>query len=150
MLLADKIALDPTTAQRRCFARACGTARFAYNWALGEWRRQDKAGETPNDTSLRRELNKLKRENFPWMYDVTKAAVQEAIIDLGCAFRALFAKRGRYPRFKRKNGKASFCAANEAGTFRAEGERIKLAVIGWVRMREAVRFSGQLKRHGLV
>src|SRR5262245_51401259 len=146
MLLADKIALDPTPAQRRYFARACGTARFADNWALGEWRRQYKAGEKPNDTSLRRELNQLKRENVPWMYDVTKAAVQEAIIDLGSAFRAFFEKRGRYPRFKRKDGRASFCAANEAGTVRAEGERIKLPVIGWVRMREAVRFSGQLKR----
>jgi putative transposase len=57
-----------------------------------------------------------------------------------------FEKRGRYPRFKRKDGRASFCAANEAGTFRADGERIKLPVIGWVRMREAVRFSGSLKR----
>ena len=42
--------------------------------------------------------------------------------------------------------RASFCAANEAGTFRADGERIKLPVIGWIRMREAVRFSGPLKR----
>src|SRR5262245_41113326 len=146
MLLAHKIALDPTTAQRRYFARASGTARFAYNWALAEWRRQYKAGETPNDTSLRRELNKLKREKFPWMYDVTKAAVQEAFFELGLAFGAVFVKRGRYPRFKRTDGKACFCAANEAGTFRAEGERIKLPVIGWVRMREAVRFSGRLKR----
>jgi putative transposase len=80
------------------------------------------------------------------MFDVTKCAVQEAIIDLGSAFRAFFEKRGRYPRFKRKDDKASFCAANEAGTFRTDGERIKLPVIGWVRMREAVRFSGPLKR----
>ena len=27
------------------------------------------------------------------------------------------AERGPYPRFKRKDGRASFCAANEAGTF---------------------------------
>jgi putative transposase len=146
MLLAHKIALDPNAAQRLYFARAAGTARFAYNWALAEWRRQYKAGEKPSDVSLRRQLNAVKREQFPWMYDVTKAAVQEAIIDLGSAFRAFFEKRGRYPRFKRKDDKASFCAANEAGTFRTDGERIKLPVIGWVRMREAVRFSGPLKR----
>src|SRR5215470_10719328 len=40
----------------------------------------------------------------------------------------------------------SFCAANEAGTFRRDCEQIKLPVIGWVRMREAVRFEGVLKR----
>ena len=96
--------------------------------------------------SLRRELNKIKREQFPWYFDVTKCAAQEAVIDLGAAFRAFFEKRGRYPQFKRKDGRASFCAANETGTFRSEGERIKLPVIGWVKMREAVRFGGPLKR----
>jgi putative transposase len=146
MLLTHKIALDPGAAQRHYFARAAGTARFAYNWALAEWRRQYKAGGKPNDVALRRQLNAIKREQFPWMYDVTKAAAQEAMIDLGAAFRAFFEKRGKYPKFKRKEDRSSFCAANEVGTFRADGKRIKLPVIGWVRMREAVRFSGPLKR----
>jgi putative transposase len=52
MLLAHKIALDPNAAQRLYFARASGCARFAYNWALGEWQRQYKAGEKPDDMSL--------------------------------------------------------------------------------------------------
>lgn len=146
MLIAHKIALDPNVTQRLYFARASGTARFAYNWALAEWQRQYKEGGKPSDVSLRRELNAIKRDKFPWMYDVTKAAVQEAIIDLGSAFRAFFEKRGKYPRFKSKQDKQSFCAANEAGTFRSDGKRIKLPVVGWVRMREAVRFSGPLKR----
>jgi putative transposase len=146
MLLAHKIALDPNAAQQIYFARAAGTARFAWNWALAEWKRQYKAGEKPSEVSLRRQLNALKRVEFPWMYDVTKAAVQESIIELGTAFRAFFEKRGRYPRFKRKDDRASFCAANEVGTFRTDGKRIKLPVIGWVKMREAVRFTGPLKR----
>ena len=118
MLLAHKIALDPNAAQRLYFARAAGTARFAYNWALAEWQKQYKAGGKPSEVSLRRQLNAVKREQFPWMFDVTKCAVQEAIIDLGSSFRAFFDKRGRYPRFKRKGDKASFCAASEAGRFR--------------------------------
>ena len=146
MLLAHKIALAPNVAQRRYFSRAAGTARFAYNWALSEWRRQYEAGQKPSDVSLRRQLNEVKREQFPWMFDVTKCAVQEAIIDLGSAFRAFFEKRGKYPRFKRKDDHQSFCAANEAGTFRTNGERIKLPVVGWVKMTEAVRFTGPLKR----
>jgi putative transposase len=146
MLLAHKIALDPSAKQRVYFARAAGTARFSFNWALAEWQKQYKAGGKPSEISLRRQFNALKREQFPWVYDVTKAAVQEAIIDLGTAFRAFFEKRGRYPRFKKKSGRASFCAANEAGTFRTDGKRIKLPVIGWIRMREEVRFTGPLKR----
>jgi putative transposase len=146
MLLAHKIALDPNAAQHIMLARSAGTARFAYNWALATWKQQYAAGEKPSEVSLRRQLNAVKRASFPWMYDCSKCVVQEAIIDLGDAFRAFFEKRGKYPRFKRKNVRASFCAANEAGTFRADGKRIKLPVIGWVRMREAVRFSGPLKR----
>lgn len=152
MLIAHRIALDPTDKQRTYFARASGTARFAWNWALAEWQRQyaarkdDLSLPQPSDASLRRQLNGLKREQFPWMFDVTKCAAQEAIIDLGAGFRSFFEKRGRYPRFKKKGGRDSFCAANEAGTFRADGKRIKLPVVGWVRMREAVRFTGKLKR----
>ena len=152
MLIAHRIALAPANAQRTYFARASGTARFAWNWALAEWQRQyvarkdDPSLPAPTDACLRRRLNSLKREEFPWMFDVTKCAAQEAIIDLGGAFRNFFEKRGRYPRFKKKGLRDSFCAANETGTFRMDGKKIKLPVIGWVRMREAVRFTGKLKR----
>jgi putative transposase len=110
MIVAHKIALDPTDEQRVYFARAAGTARFAYNWALGEWKRQDEAGEKPSEVKLRRQLNALKREKFPWMFDVSKCAVQEAIIDVGVAFRNFFrdigklkgpGKAGR-PKFKKR------------------------------------------------
>jgi len=152
MLIAHRIALDPTNKQRTYFARASGTARFAWNWALAEWqrqyaaRREDQSLPAPSDAGLRRQLNGLKREQFPWMFDVTKCAAQETIIDLGGAFRSFFDKRGRYPRFKKKGVRDSFCAANEAGTFRTDGKRIKLPVVGWVRMREELRFSGKPKR----
>ncbi len=146
VLLAHKIALNPNASQRQYFSRAAGTARFAYNWALAEWKRQYSEGGKPSEVALRKQLNSIKREQFPWMFDVTKCAAQEAIIDLGAAFRSFFEKRGKFPRFKNRDSKPSFCAANEAGTFRTDGKRIRLPVIGWVRMREAVRFSGPLKR----
>ena len=43
MLRAHKIALDPNNVQATHLARACGVARFAYNWALAEWTRQYEA-----------------------------------------------------------------------------------------------------------
>jgi putative transposase len=146
MLLAHKIALNPNASQRQYFSRAAGTARFAYNWALAEWKRQYSEGGKPSEVALRKQLNSIKREQFPWMFDVTKCAVQEAIIDLGAAFRSFFEKRGSFPKFKNRDSKPSFCAANAAGSFKADGKRIRLPVVGWVRMRETVRFSGPLKR----
>ena len=152
MLIAHRIALDPTNVQRSRFAQASGVSRFSWNWALAAWRRQYAAHKAdpglprPTEAALRRDLNRRKRAEFPWMYDVTKTAAQEAVIDLGTAFRAFFAKRSGYPRFKKKGVHDSFCAANEAGTFRVEGRRLRLPRIGWVRMREALRFSGTPKR----
>ncbi len=152
MLIAHKIALDLNDTQVTYCARAAGTARFAYNWALAEWgrrfaaRKLDPSLPAVTEGALRRALNASKRSEFPWMFDVTKCAVQEAIIDLGSAFQAFFERRGKYPRFKRRGVHDAFCAANEVGSFQADGRRLKLPVIGWVRMREGVRFAGVSKR----
>ena len=83
MIIAHKIALDPNQSQQTYFARACGTARFASNWALAEWKRQYRAGEKPSEASLRRQLNSIKDEQFPWMREVTKNAPQQVIKNLG-------------------------------------------------------------------
>jgi putative transposase len=150
MLIAHKIALDPNNKQATYFAKASGAARFAYNWALGEWRREYKEGGKPSDASLRKRLNAMKREQFPWMLEVSKCAVQESVINLGGAFTNFFRdcqkpkaqRRFHYPKPKKKGVHDSFCAANEAGTFRCDGKRVRLPVIGWVRMRESLRFAG--------
>ncbi|MBE9597641.1 helix-turn-helix domain-containing protein, partial [Moraxella sp. K2450] len=34
------IRLDPTNKQATHFSKACGVARLAYNWALGQWKKQ--------------------------------------------------------------------------------------------------------------
>jgi putative transposase len=143
MILAHKIALDPNDRQATYFARACGTARFAYNWALGEWRRQYKEGGKPSEAALRRQLNEVKREQFPWMLEVTKVAPQQAIKNLGSAFKRFFAAQGKYPQFKKKGVHDSFRADNGPETFKFDGRRIKLPIIGWVWLGEPLRFVGR-------
>ena len=44
MIVAHCIALDPNDYQTNYFARAAGTARKAWNWALAEWKRQYEIG----------------------------------------------------------------------------------------------------------
>jgi putative transposase len=71
MILAHKIALDPAPEQAVYFARAAGTARFAWNWALGRWQeeyalwKEYQCGPKPSEAFLRRELNALKEDAFP-------------------------------------------------------------------------------------
>ncbi len=157
MILAHKIALDPKPDQVIYFARAAGTARFAWNWALRRWQqeyalwKEYQCGPKPSEASLRRELNALKPDVFPWMLEVTKNAPQQAIKNLGTAFKNFFEGRAKYPRFKKKRVfHDSFRADNgpdklHPNAVEVDRKRIKLPIIGWVKMREAVRFNGKIK-----
>ncbi len=116
MSLAQKIALDPNDAQETYFRKAAGTARFAYNWALNQGQPQyaasqaDPAVPKPSALALRKQLNAIKREQFPWMLDVTKNAPQMAVIHLGAAFTNFFEGRAGYPTFKTKGRHDNFTA----------------------------------------
>jgi putative transposase len=148
MLIAHKIALNPNNKQSTYFFKAAGVARFAYNWALCEWSRQygewkeDNTLTRPSQMGLRRQLNALKREQFPWMLEVTKNAPQMAIIQLGGAFKNFFAGRAKYPTFRKKGIHDRFSLTNDQ--FSIDGSRIRIPHIGWVRMRETLRFSGKI------
>lgn len=148
MIIAHKIALDPNNAQATYFARAAGTARFAYNWALAEWQRQYAAWKQDNSlpkhsqAALRRQLNAIKREQFPWMLEVTKNAPQMAIIQLGEAFKNFFAGRAKYPKFRKKGVHDRFTLTNDQ--FSIDGSCIRIPHLGWVRMRESLRFAGKI------
>jgi len=144
MIRVHRVALDVTNIQAADLARACGTARFAYNWALARWNEMyqillaDPSAPKPSQQSLRRELNSIKHEQFPWMLRVTKCAPQEAIIDLGRAFGNYFAGRAKRPHFHKKGAADSFRVS--AGFFKVDGRRLRLPLLGWVRMRETLRW----------
>jgi putative transposase len=86
VILGHKIALDPTPEQSAYCRRACGTARYAYNWGLAEWRGIYEAGEKPSMAVVKRRWNAHRKAELPWTYEVTKCASGQAIMDLGTAF----------------------------------------------------------------
>ena len=163
MIVAHRIRLVPSADQEHYFARACGVARFAYNWALAEWQRQYRAGEKPSEVALRKLLNARKDTEFPWMREVTKNAQQQAIKNLGRAYGNFFDdlkkyrrgeipwKRVRVPKFKKKGKtREGFRADNgpdkaHPNAVQTDGKRVKLPVIGWVKMREELRFAGSIR-----
>jgi putative transposase len=146
--LAHRIRLDPDNVQATGLSKAAGVARFAYNWALAEWQRQYKLFKTdavlpkPNEAALRRQLNAIKRSTFPWMLEVTKNAPQMAIIQLGRAFENFFNGFSRYPTFRRKGRDDRFTISNDQ--FNVEEKRIRIPKLGWVRMRESLRYAGHI------
>ena len=161
MIKGHVIRLKPNNTQATYFTKACGVARLAYNWALGQWQKQyeqDKnyrddclakgitLDETklnkPTQGKLRKQLNSIKRQQFPFMAEVTKCSPQEAIIQLGKAFDNFFKGRAKYPQFRKKGVNDRFSLTNDQ--FRIDGKRIKIPNLGWVKMRENLRFHGKI------
>lgn len=149
VIKTHRIELKPNRAQAAFFRQCVGASRFAYNWALAEWQRQYQAGEKPNEAALRRQFNAVKPVEFPWILDLPKTVPQQAIKNVGAAFKNFFRrlregiKPAGYPRFKKPHRHESARLDNGPGTFQFDGQRIRLAKIGWVRMRESLRFDGE-------
>ncbi len=142
MLRSHKIALVPNNKQVTYFAKASGVARFAYNWALAKWEEQYKSGLKPSEAALRRELNAIKREQYPWMLEVTKCAPQMAIKQLGVAYKRYFQKIAGRPTFKKRGINDSFTLSNDQ--FKVKGKLIRVPNLGWVKMTEELRYEGKI------
>ncbi len=148
MIKAHKIRLHPTLEQANSFAKAAGTARFCFNWALAEWKHEYEAGGKPSAKALKKQFNAIRREQFPWTYEVTKCAVEGAFMDVGTAFKNFFEgqSRGRktgYPKFKsKKRSRQSFYLANDK--FTVGDHWLDVPKLGRVNMAEKLRFSGKI------
>ena len=143
MIRGHKIRLYPNNKQETYFKKACGIARFSYNWALSEWKRRSEAGKLVTEAVLRKELNAVKRVKYPWMLEVTKCAPQLAIkIGLGNAIMNYQAKRAGPPQFHRKFVNDSFSISNDQ--FIIIDDKVRVPCLGWVRMAECLRFDGKI------
>jgi len=139
---AYRYELDPNNRQRSSLHQHAGVARFAYNWGLEQRIQLFKANHGRNRFTdaikQHKLLNSLKTSQFPWMYEVSKCAPQEALRDLHRAFQNFYrgGKKRRkigFPRFKRKGVRDSF---RFTGTIRFEDRKIQLPRVGKVRLKE--------------
>ena len=145
MTKAYRYELDPNHRQRSHLHQHAGVARFAYNWGL-EQRIQlfkDNQGTERFTDAMKqhRLLNSLKESQFPWMYQSSKCAPQEALRDLHRAFQNFHRglKTGRkigFPRFKRKGVRDSF---RLTGAIRFHKRGIQLPRLGVIRIKEKRR-----------
>lgn len=90
MIKAHEIKLYPTQAQEQFFRKSCGTARFAYNWALNRWNEKYLAKEKTSAYSLIKELNSIKKKELTWMLEVGKTCPQYAIHNAEAAYKNFF------------------------------------------------------------
>ncbi len=142
--------------------RAAGTARFAYNWGhhrIEAFRQFHQLpipwAHIPSAYDLSRELNALKGTEFPWMYEVSKCAPQEALNHLGAAYGNMWSDmkdpylcRGRSREHRKQCGKRhvryvspksrryAIGSFRLAGSIMVESRYIQLPRIGRVRLKE--------------
>ncbi len=135
IMQAYKTELDPNNIQCTALLRHAGTARFAYNWGLARRKEEyEKMGTSSNAVELHRQLNALNKTEFPWMYEVSKCAPQEALRDLDGAYKNFFEGRAKYPGFKRRRlGVGSF---KLTGHIRVFCDSVQLPRLGVVRLKE--------------
>ncbi len=117
----------PTPEQEQVLTRTFGCARFAYNYMLrlrsDAWfQRQERVGY--HETSAA--LTALKKTpEHAWLNEVSSVPVQQALRHLNAAFLNFFAKRAKYPSFKKKDGLQS--AEYTTSAFRWDGKVLTLA-----------------------
>lgn len=159
------IELTPNNKQATCFNKACGVARLSYNWALNEWQRQYQADKAyrdecqklglviddtklnkPTQGKLRKQLNSIKREQFPFMLEVSKCSPQLAIIQLGDAFKRFFKGESKYPQFRKKGKDDRFSLSNDQFKLKLKKDKphIQIPNLGLVRMTESLRHQGKI------
>ena len=146
----------PTAEQESLFLQHAGYARFAYNWAVGEFKAGLEVGEWLSDRSLRPRWNAVKRIIAPWGRELSQNAAKYAVIDLGQAVvnwheyrRKVKAgkpagRRVGFPRFKRRKHEQGFRADNGPDTVRVDGKVVVLPKIGRVAMTEELRWCGSI------
>ena len=139
MILSHKIEMNPSKEQKEAMARACGVARYTWNWALEKWGEEYKAGGKPRELALKKRWNQEKPD---WVYLSPKGANQRPFVDLGRAFSSFFSHRARYPRFKRKGRHDSFYVENDK--LLILGNQVRLPKIGWAELTEGLRLQGKI------
>jgi len=143
---AYKFRVYPTPEQAEMLAKTFGCARFAYNYMLRQrtnawFQRQEKVGY--HETSAM--LTALKKQpDFLWLNEVSSVPVQQSLRHLQTAFGNFFARRNKYPTFKKKDGAQS--AEYTTSAFKWDGKQLKIAKAGVLN----IRFSRTIPKAAIV
>jgi putative transposase len=117
----------PDEAQQAVLNRTFGCVRVVWNRTLAQRQRrwqQDHQGTTYAQTDAG--LTALKKDpELAWLNEVSCVPLQQALRHQHQAFRAFFARRARYPRFKSRRSRQSAHYTRSAFTMR--GGQLRLA-----------------------
>ena len=122
MIKTIKVMLLPNNKQRTKLFECAGTARFAYNWALGYEKANYEAGNSfLSHYELRKIFTELKQqEEYAWLNNYSNNITKQAIKDACTAYQNFFQGIAGFPKFKsRKKSRPAFYADTSKISFTA-------------------------------
>ena len=157
MIQTYKVQLCPNNMQQTKLFQTAGTARFAYNWALGyEQHNHQNGGKFITDVDLRKIFTLVKKKpEFVWLNLYSNDATKQAIKDACVAYKNFFSGKAGFPKFKSKRkSKPSFYVDCNKIQFTethvklekiADSKRKNRAKANWIRLAEKNRIPCNAK-----
>ena len=144
-----KIALELNNKQMTYCKKAAGIGRLAYNWVVHERSEWHKYGLNLSGRDAIKLFNSIKETDFPFITEISQYISKYAMKNANIAFDRFFTHKSKYPKFKKKGDRDSFridngTDKNNPNAVEIYKNRIYITSLGWVRMREELRFDGQI------
>lgn len=152
MLVAYKYRLYPNKTQEEQIQKTFGCVRFVYNKCLAY-----KEEKHTNEKIILKKFdcnnwkNQVLKKEYPWLKEVDKFALDNAIIDMDFAYQMFFKKHAGFPKFKsKKQYKKSYktnCNYSGRPTIEInfDNNKVKLPKLKWVKCKLHRQFEGKVK-----
>ena len=153
MLKSYKYRLYPNKKQEELIQKTFGCKRFVYNKCLAY--RQEKYIKEKvflSRIDCNNWKNQVLKKDFPWLCEIDKCALDNAVVDMDNAYQRFFKNKTGYPKFKSKKKncnsyKTNFMNSSTNGSIEVsfENNKIKLPKLKWVKAKIHRKFEGKIK-----
>ena len=149
MLKAYKYRLYPNKQQEELIQKTFGCCRFVYNQTLAHRKEKyEKDKISLNRIDCNNWKNQFLKNEYQWLKEVDKFALDNTIINLDSAYQKFFKEHAGYPKFKSKHNhyksyKTNFTNNNIEVSF--ENNEVKLPKLKLVKAKVHREFTGKIK-----
>ena len=132
---AYKYRIYPTAEQEKQLTDTFGSCRFVYNHYLALQSENYQQGKKHlSRTDCNNDCNRSLKQEYPWLKQVDKFALTNAVYALDAAYQRFFQKKGGYPKFKSKHhSRMSYTTNFTNGNIAVLDGEVKLPKLGKVR-----------------
>lgn len=146
MLKSFKYKIKPNEEQIVLLNKHFGSVRFVYNYYLNERKVEYETNkQTLNYYDNANSLTKLKKmEEFKWLKEISSQSLQYSLKCLEGSYNGFFKGRSKFPRFKSKNDKNSFCVPQYTKVI--DGKLIIPKFKDPIKMIQDRKFKGEIRQ----